>query len=77
MGHYVSKCPKKKGDDDKKKGKQASLISHQAKMEEEEDSLSLISHFSESTIKEDGWYMDSGVTKYMIGSQDVFETLAK
>jgi len=77
MGHYVSKCLKKKGDDEKKKGKHTSVIDHQAKMEEEEDSLSLISHFSESTIKEDGWYVDSGVMKHMTGSQDVFETLAE
>lgn len=77
MGHYKSKRLNKKGDDEKKKGKHASLIAHQEKMEEEEDSLSLISHLLESTIKEDGWQMDSGQTKHMIGSQDVFETLAE
>jgi len=43
-------------------------------MEEQKDALSLISHFSGSTIKEDGWYMDSGTMKHMTRSQDVFET---
>lgn len=35
----------------------------------------MISHFSQATIDEDGWYMDSGAMKYMIGSQEVFQTL--
>lgn len=83
MGHFLSRCPnKKKGDDGKRKGKQASLITNKAEMdylarrlEDEEEDFSMISHFSQSTIKEDGWYMDSGAMKHMIGSQDIFETL--
>jgi len=41
----------------------------------EEDDFAMISHFSQSTITEDGWYVDSGATKHMTRSQEVFETL--
>lgn len=37
----------------------------------------MIFDFSQGTIDEVAWYMDNGVSKHMIGSQDVFETLSK
>jgi len=37
----------------------------------------MISHISQGTIDEDGWYVDSGASKHMTGSQEVSETLAK
>jgi len=37
----------------------------------------MISHFSQVTIDEDRWYVDSGVWKHMTGSQEVFETLSE
>ena len=37
----------------------------------------MISHISQGTIDEDGWYVNSGAKKHMTGSQDVFETLPK
>jgi hypothetical protein len=43
----------------------------------EEEDFAMISHFSQGTINEDGWYVDSGATKHMTGSQEVFETLAE
>ena len=43
----------------------------------EEDEFAMISHFSQGTTKEDGWYVDSGATKHITGSQAVFETLAE
>ena len=84
MGHFSSRCPKKKGDDEKRKGKWATLIASKAerdelarRLEDEEEDFAIISHFLHSTIKEDGWYVDNGVTKHMTRSQEGFETLAK
>lgn len=54
MDHFSSRCPKKKkGDDEKIKGKQAALIANKAKMDElvrrledEEENFAMISYFS-------------------------------
>jgi len=43
----------------------------------EEEDFAMISHFLHSNFTEDRWYMDSGATKHMKGSQDVFETIAR
>ena len=43
----------------------------------EEEDFAMISHFSQGTIKEDGWYVDSGAMKHMTGSQEVFDTLVE
>ena len=43
----------------------------------EEEDFAIISHFSQGTIDEDGWYVDSGAKKYMTGSQEIFETLVE
>ena len=37
----------------------------------------MISHFSQGTVTNDGWYVDSGAMKHMTGSQEVLETLAE
>jgi len=43
----------------------------------EEEDFAMISHFSQCTIDEDGWYVDSCASKHMTGSQEVFGTLAE
>jgi len=75
MGDFSLRCPKKKkGDDEKIKGKQTTFIANKVEMDElatrlegEEEDFAMISHFLQSTIKEDGWYVDNGVTENMIG----------
>ena len=71
---------KQKGDDEKKKGKQVTGVSTYVEIDDftkilEEEEFSMISHFSQGTIDDDGWFMESGVTKHMTGSQEVFETI--
>lgn len=62
MGHYSSKCPmKKKGDDEKRKGKQVTDVATSAEIDDllwrlEEDFFDMISHFSQSNANKDGWY---------------------
>ena len=71
---------KKKGNDEKKKGKQVFSVVASAKIDDlskrlEKDDFVMISHFSRSTITEDGWYVDSGALKHMTGAHEGFETL--
>lgn len=73
---------KKKGDDEKKKGKQDAGVTTSAEIDDltrrlEEEDFAMISHFSQDTVDGDGWYVDNGATKHMIGSQEVFETLVE
>lgn len=74
MGHFSSRCPmKKKGDDQKRKGKQAIDVATSAEIYAltrrlELEDFAMISHFSQGAIDEDGWYVDSGATKHMTGS---------
>lgn len=71
-----------KGDKEKKKGKQVAGVATSAKIDDltrrlEEEDFAMISHFSQGTIDEDGWYVGSGATKHITGSQEVFETLVE
>lgn len=74
MGHFSSICPMKKkmGVDKNKKGKQVASVSTSAEIDSLnrrlEKQVAMISHFSEGTINEDGWYMESGVLKHMTRS---------
>ena len=83
MGHFSLRClMKKKGDEEKRKGKQAIGVAILAEINDltkrlVEECFSMISHFSQGTLKEDGSSVDSGVAKDMTGSQDVFENLSK
>ena len=84
MGYFSSNCPKKEKEREKKKGKQATFLANKVendeltrRLEEEEEYITIISHFSQGTIREDGWYVESGVTKHMTGSQDLFEALVE
>ena len=72
----------KKGDDEKRKGKQVVGVATLVEIDDlsrrlEEEDFAMISHFSQGTIKEDGWYVDSGATKHMTRSHETFETLAE
>ena len=63
---------KKKGDDEKK-GTQVFGVATSAEIDAltrklEEEDFAMTSHFSQGTIDEDGWYMDSGASKHMTGS---------
>jgi len=58
---------------EKKKGKQIIDVATSIEIDaltgrSEEEEFAMISHFSQVTIDEDGWYMDSGASKHMIGS---------
>jgi hypothetical protein len=41
------------------------------------DEFLLVSHLSESTIREGAWFLDSGATKHMTRTREVFESLTK
>lgn len=81
IGHFSLRClMKKKGDDEKKKGKQVAGVATSAEIDAlarrlEEEEFAMISHLLQVTIDEDGWYVDSGASKHMKTSQEVFETL--
>lgn len=81
MGHFLSRClMKKKGDDEKKKGKQVIGVATSAEIDAltsrlEEEDFAMISHLSQGIIDEDGWYMDSGATKHVTGPQEVFKVV--
>ena len=83
MGHFSSRCSmKKKGDDEKRKGKEVASVATSTEIDDltrrlEEEEFAMISHLSQGTLNEDGWYMESGVKKHMTGSSEVFETLAE
>ena len=83
MGHFLLRyLMKKKGDNEKRKGKQVASVATSAEIDDltrrlEEEDFAMISHFSHGTINEDGWYVDSGAMKHMTRSQEVFETLAE
>lgn len=83
MGHFSSRClMKKKGDDEKKKGKHVVGVATSAEIcaltkRLEEEDFAMISHFQQGTTYEDGWYMENGATKHLTESQKVFNTLAK
>ena len=75
MDHFSSRCTMKKKtrDDEKKKGKKITSVSTSAEIDAlnrglEEEDLAMISHFSQGTIDDDGWYIDSGASKHMTGS---------
>ena len=80
FGHYLMKCLRKnEGDDKKKKGKQVAGVASSTKIDDlsrrlESEDFALISHFSQGTINELAWYVDSGASKHMTSSHDVFET---
>jgi len=71
MGHFSSRCPmKKKGYDDKKKGKEVVDVASSAEIYAltgrlEEDDFAMISHFSQGTINEDGLYVAVMLHKWM------------
>lgn len=80
MGHFSSRCPMKKGDDEKKKGKKVVVVATSVEIDDlsrrlEEEDFAMISHISQGTVNEDGWYVNNGATKHITGSQEVFETL--
>ena len=81
FGHYSTKCLRKKHKDEKKKGKQVVGVATSIEIDDlfrilESEGFSLISHFSHGNIDEAAWYVDSGVSKNMTGSQGMFETLS-
>lgn len=81
-GHYSTRRLKKQGDDEKKKGKQVAGVTTSTKIDDlskrlESEDFAFISHFFEGAIDEAAWYVDSGASKHMTGSQDMFETLAE
>ena len=60
MGHYSSIClMKKKGDDEKRKGKKVADVSTSSEIDDltrrlEEEDFVMISHFSQGIVNEDG-----------------------
>ena len=59
----------KKRDDEKRKGKQVTNVVTSTKIDYltkrlEEEEFAMISHFSQGTVKEDGWHVDNGAMKY-------------
>jgi hypothetical protein len=79
FGNYViQSLNKKKGG----KGKQVEMDAPTMSGEEElakkfEDEFILLSHLLESTICEGAWFLDSGATRNMTGTREVFESLTE
>lgn len=82
-GHYSTKCLKKKqGNGEKKKGKVVAGVAIYTKVDDlsrrlESEDFALIFHFLEGAIDEATWYVESGASKHMTGSEDAFETLVE
>jgi hypothetical protein len=66
----------------REKEKQVEMVAPTISEEEElakrfQDDFLLVSHLSESTIHEGAWFLDSGATRHMTGTREVFESLTK
>jgi len=80
FGHYASECPskKKKGGKEKQAEMVASTIFEEVELAKKfEYEFLLVSHLSGSTIHEGAWFLDSGATRHMTGTQEVFKSLTK
>ena len=75
MGHYASKCPKKKIVKTERDVAASAFVEEFAAKFEQEFSLVSIASSIGSSIFEHVWVVDSGATRHMTGVYDSFQII--